>query len=102
MGIIFISKKREDIIGKEKIEGAPDIIIEILSPSTAYYDMIQKFRVCEKHGVKEYWLLDPLLKKIEVYINYKKKFEKFSETEAKGSVASKILKGFKVTINEIF
>ena len=40
--IIFISKERSAIIGETKIEGAPDLIIEILSPSTAYYDLGRK------------------------------------------------------------
>ena len=63
--IIFISNTRIDIIKKEKIEGAPDIIIEILSPSTAYYDLVYKKEVYARHRVKEYWIVDPIGKWIE-------------------------------------
>ncbi|NQT60054.1 MAG: Uma2 family endonuclease [Bacteroidetes bacterium] len=39
--------------------GAPDMVVEILSPSTAKKDMNEKFQLYEKHGVKEYWVVDP-------------------------------------------
>ena len=57
--ILFIEKDRRKIIGKTKIEGSPDIVMEILSPSTAYYDLRKKFRVYAKQGVREYWIVDP-------------------------------------------
>ena len=49
--ILFIHQKQAKIIGKSKIEGNPDIVIEILSPATAYYDLRKKFRIYEKFGV---------------------------------------------------
>jgi Uma2 family endonuclease len=47
--------------------GAPDLIVEILSPSTAYRDRGIKFETYQKHGVREYWLVDPEASFIEVY-----------------------------------
>jgi len=47
--------------------GAPDLIIEILSPSTAKKDMHEKFHLYEKHGVKEYWIVDPGNKYIRIF-----------------------------------
>ena len=100
--ILFISKEREAIIGNNKIEGAPDLVIEILSPSTAYYDMRVKFAVYEKHGVREYWLVDSKLKKVEIFENIGNKFELNNEAEGDGSVFSKVLDGFKISLNDIF
>ncbi len=57
--ILFISKERMSIIGEKKIEAAPDLVIEILSPSSAYYDLRHKKNVYETSGVKEYWVVDP-------------------------------------------
>lgn len=47
--------------------GAPDLVIEILSPSTASNDRGDKFNIYEKYGVREYWLVDPDAKFTEVY-----------------------------------
>jgi Uma2 family endonuclease len=47
--------------------GAPDLVVEILSPSTAYRDRGHKFATYEAHGVSEYWLIDPEAAFIEVY-----------------------------------
>jgi len=100
--IIFIRKEREGIIGREMIKGAPDIVIEILSPSTAYYDLREKFRIYERSGVGEYWIVDPGLKKIEVYENENEKLKIYSEAETNETVSSKILAGFKISPVEIF
>jgi Uma2 family endonuclease len=48
--------------------GAPDLIIEILSPSTAHRDRSKKYTIYEQHGVREYWLVDPEALFVEVYI----------------------------------
>lgn len=47
--------------------GAPDLIIEVLSPGTARVDRGRKFTIYEKHGVREYWMVDPVGQYIEVY-----------------------------------
>jgi len=100
--IIFIHKKNKKIIGRKRIEGPPDMIIEILSPATAYYDLREKYKVYEKCGVSEYWIIDPRQKKIEVYENKDKKYHLTSEAEGKGSVSSKIMGGFTVLLSDIF
>jgi Uma2 family endonuclease len=57
--ICFISKERMPLIKEDGLYGAPDLVIEILSPSTAPYDLKEKKDVYEQHGVKEYWIVDP-------------------------------------------
>lgn len=100
--IMFISRKRLEIIGKKKIEGAPDIVIEVLSPGTAYYDLRKKYKVYEEHGVREYWIVDPELKKIEVYENQNEKFKIYSEAEGEGTVSSKVLDKLIISLHEVF
>ncbi|MFC5590117.1 Uma2 family endonuclease [Sporosarcina soli] len=56
-----------DQIGEKRAKGAPDLIIEVLSPATALKDRNQKFNLYERTGVGEYWLVDPLNRTIEVY-----------------------------------
>jgi len=65
--ILYITEDRRSEIIKERIEGAPDLIIEILSPSNAYYDLRQKKDIYEKHGVKEYIIVDPIQQNAEVH-----------------------------------
>ena len=100
--IIFISKDRLNIIGEKKIEAAPDLVIEILSPSTAYYDLRHKKRIYEKSGVKEYWIVDPMEKGIEVYENVNGEFKLFSQAQEKDRVKSKLLDGFEVEMEKAF
>ncbi len=65
--ILYIAEDRRQLLIKERIEGAPDLIIEILSPSNAYYDLRQKKDIYEKYGVKEYIIVDPLQENAELH-----------------------------------
>ena len=64
---LYVSKDRKKEIVKDRVEGAPDITIEVLSPSNAYYDLIMKKEVYEKYGVKEYIIFDPIAKNAHLY-----------------------------------
>jgi len=100
--IIFIAKERRSIIEPTKINGAPDLVVEILSPSTAYYDLKKKFKVYAKHGVKEYWTVDPLEKSVEVYTGKDGNFNLMQRAEKEGVISSEVVKGFAVEIKDIF
>ena len=52
---------------EKRIVGPPNLVVEILSPSTASYDRSEKYRAYEQHGVGEYWIVDPLHETIEVW-----------------------------------
>ena len=100
--LIFIANERKQIITNEKIVGAPDIVFEILSPSTAYYDLRHKKDIYAKHGVKEYWIIDPMEKSIEVYEQKDSEFELHSKQINSGKVNSQVLSTFTFTLEEIF
>ncbi len=100
--IIFISRENEQIITQMNISGAPDMIIEILSPSTAYTDLIRKKELYEKFGVKEYWIVDPLKERVEVFFNENLQFRLFKKIEKQGQVNSKLLINFVIDIETIF
>ena len=57
--LLFISKARQAELIGERITGAPDLVIEILSPATSARDFNQKRKLYARHGVKEYWIVDP-------------------------------------------
>lgn len=52
---------------EKRIVGVPDLVVEILSPSTARYDRGRKYRAYEEHGVREYWIVDPAHDTLEVW-----------------------------------
>ena len=99
--IIFIAKSRLEIIGEAKIEGAPDLVVEILSPSTAYYDLKRKKRIYEETGVLEYWIVDPFEKSIEIYENANG-FQLWQQAQEQGAITSKLLSGFELTLEQVF
>jgi len=99
--IVVILKNSKAKVSEKGIEGTPDIVIEIISPSTAYYDLIEKKEVYEKYGVKEYWIIDPKSKTFEIYLNSESGFELFSKAKIKGLVKSQIL-NLELNVEEIF
>jgi Uma2 family endonuclease len=100
--VMFISTENKSIIGTENIQGAPDMIVEILSPSTAYYDLRHKKQVYEFYGVKEYWIVDPQDESVEIYARRDKKFEVHSQAGNHGSVNSAYLAGLQVHLADLF
>ena len=65
--ILFVSKERLAEVGRERIEGAPDLVVEVLSPSTFHKDLRRKMRVYSQFGVREYWIVDPEVRSVELY-----------------------------------
>ena len=101
--MIFISKQRQEIVKQDGIYGAPDLVVEILSPSTAYYDIKKKFKVYERCGVKEYWIVDPEMKGVDVFLlKSNGEFELSSKSYEAGIVKSIILDGLEIDLKEIF
>ncbi len=101
--ILFISKENSGIIDmKEGILGVPDLVIEIISPSSIYRDRVLKNNDYEVAGVKEYWLVDPKNQAIEVYENVENAFRLFSFAAEEGTVKSKLLEGFELEITTLF
>ncbi len=57
--LLYLSNEKLSMIGEKRIEGAPDLIVEIVSPASITLDRITKFREYEQAGVGEYWIIDP-------------------------------------------
>ncbi len=100
--LVVLLKENLKKLTEKGIEGSPDIVLEVLSPSTAYYDLRKKKEVYEEKGVKEFWIVDPELEEIEVYVNEGKAFNLFSKARKEGNVRSKIIEGLEIDIKEIF
>ncbi len=100
--LLFVSKAREDIITFENIQGAPDLVIEILSPSTSRRDWNEKRELYARYGVREYWIADPA-NKIVWLMMLKDGVLEIEQTYYEGdTMTSSVLKGFTVAVNDIF
>ena len=65
--LVYVSSARRAIITEQGIEGAPDLVVEILSPSTQSRDRGIKFRGYAAAGVTHYWIVDPRQRTLEAY-----------------------------------
>jgi Uma2 family endonuclease len=83
--------------------GAPDLIVEVQSPSTAQRDLKEKFDLYEEAGVKEYWVVFPRVKGLTVFLLQEDgKFDKGTTYEFTGKVPVSIFKGLEIDLEELF
>jgi Uma2 family endonuclease len=66
--VFYISAVRREIL-QERVEGAPDLAVEVLSPGTARRDRVQKLSLYAESDIREYWIVDPLERQIELLVN---------------------------------
>jgi Uma2 family endonuclease len=100
--VIFVSKDKFDIITEDNIQGAPDLVVEIRSSSTARRDWTVKRELYARHGVREYWLVDPEAATMAVLLLEEGEL-KVSAVYGEGdSVTSTALAGFSVELADIF
>jgi Uma2 family endonuclease len=100
--IIFIAAERSDIVGEKFVDGAPDMVVEILSPSSATKDLTHKMVVYERSRVREYWVVDPVASTVDVFVNAGGRFALDARVERDGVVRSTVVEGFTVAAAEIF
>ena len=100
--LIFVSQAKSNIIQEEGILGVPDLLVEIISPSSMKMDKFDKYKIYEKFGVLEYWLIDPKNESIEVYALENGKFELFSFGVEKGAIQSKLWHELVVDVKDNF
>ena len=100
--LLFVSSGRESIITAENVRGAPDLVVEILSPATAERDRTLKLDLYARYGVREYWIIDPDDRKITLFLRGESRFEAVGSYEAEESLRSPTLAGFSIALAEIF
>ena len=100
--ILYISNERRGIITGRNVSGAPDLVIEILSPSTQERDKIVKRDLYATHGVKEYWIVDPLTKSVEVMTISTKGFKLYGIFLKEDTLTSPLIDGLSIPLKEVF
>lgn len=100
--ILFVSNERSHIITEENIRGAPDLVVEVLSPSTAQRDRTLKRTLYALHGVREYWQADTDAKSVTV-LTWEDGDYKVAGIYGEGqTLVSPLLAGFSLEIDRIF
>ena len=100
--LLFISSERMGIIATLNVQGAPDLVAEIHSPSTAQRDLTAKRELYARHGVKEYWPIDPETRTVTVLLLGDGDFTEAGVYREGDTVTSPTLEGLSFRVEEIF
>ena len=100
--LLFVSNERGHIITPANIQGAPDLVVEILSPSSAERDRTFKRTLYAMHGVNEYWMVDPAEKTISVLLPGEPGFKVAGIYGEGETLTSTTLRGFRLNTGDIF
>ena len=103
--IVFVRKERlAEIVVSERLAGAPDLVIEIVSPGAdnARRDRVAKRQLYGRHGVQEYWIVDPENGTVEVYRLQQQLLDLVVILMAQDEITSPLLPGFSCLVSAIF
>lgn len=98
--LLFVSTARLDRIADDGVHGAPDLVVEVLSPSTRHLDLGVKRTTYARHGVIEYWVVDPAAQTITVYDL--QAVPAHRTLDAGVMLTSPLLPAFVLTVGELF
>ena len=100
--ILFISNERARIVTEKNIQGAPDLVVEILSAGTRKLDERIKLARYELLGVSEYWIVDPLADRVHVFQAEEETFRKVAELAVGDVLTTPLLPGLEIPLRELF
>ncbi len=97
----FGNKKFKKFTKDTEFFPAPDLVVEVLSPSTEKYDRETKFQDYAAHGIREYWIIDAEHEIIEQYFSQNEQYELMLKAKD-GTIESIVLPDFKISIRAVF
>jgi Uma2 family endonuclease len=102
--LLFLSNARLDRLTQKNAQGAPDLVVEVLSESTRRTDAVRKRKLYERVDVLEYWIVDPELETVKVYRKAGDRFARPIElsSEAGDTLTTPLLPGFKAPLAKLF
>ena len=100
--VLFVSNQRSDIITEANVQGAPDLVVEVLSPGTSQYDRGYKRSLYGRYGVREYWLVDPEAEAVEVLTAGEQGLLSHATYRRDDTLASPLLVGLVISLGQIF
>lgn len=102
--VLYVAAERAAIVEEHGITDAPDLIAEIVSEGNRRHDEIRKRKLYAKHGVREYWVVDPELETVKVYRPADGDYKRVAELTAEGDdvLNTPLLDGFVLPLRELF
>lgn len=101
--LVFVSTEKKAIITNDCIMGVPDLVVEIISPTSVIRDRIEKKNLYERMSVQEFWLVDPQYEEIEIYTLKNGHYELLSAaTTREGELTSALFEGLTINLADIF
>ena len=99
--LVYVATANVGIIQRRALFGTPDLIIEIVSPSSVRRDRYDKKEIYARFGVKEYWIADPANKALEILTLKAGRYQLHCCAEEKGKLTSLVLAGLEFDLAEI-
>jgi Uma2 family endonuclease len=99
--LLYISKARAGFLTNKNVQGAPDLIVEVLSESTARMDRSVKLKLYGKHGVQEYWMIDPDGPSADIYRRGDAGLDLAAKLSASDVLTSPMFPGFSLPLRKL-
>jgi len=100
--LIFIANDQANIITGRAIEGAPTLVVEILSPTTQQTDRVTKAQLYAKYGVPHYWLIDPDQQLLEAYELSGEQYSLVTKAQDADVFTSSVFPGLSIQISDLW
>lgn len=102
--LLYVSNERSNIFTEDNAQGMPDLLVEIVSDTTRRMDEIVKLQLYERFGVREYWIVDPVLDTVKIYRWVDLVFTKVAELSAAAGdlLTTPLLPGLEISLPSIF
>ena len=100
--LLFVGQSRSNIIAEKNIVGIPNLIVEILSPSSTTRDQKEKLSLYQRYGLPEYWIVDPDSQAVDVYVAVANRLEKTETLKPGEQLHSRQIPGLVLELSEIF
>jgi Uma2 family endonuclease len=100
--LVYLSHERMQLVGDRAIEGAPDLVVEALSPSTRSRDLGIKKRRYEAAGVSAYWIVDPVQRTLEAFELKDGKYGEAEVYDVNSIFRPALFPGLEIAINDLF
>lgn len=102
--LLFLSRERLDLLTEKNLHGAPDLVVEVVSESSRRMDEVVKRKLYERFGVREYWVVDPVVETVKVYRLRDDRYERAAELsrEERDRLTTPLLPGLDLPLEELF